>query len=174
GVRANVGFWVKPWLGLELGGFILEKGEADLGATSNGSIVLARPFINAATRAPDSLLIASPGLASGAIDVHSSSQLYGTELNLLVNAARGCACGVNLLGGFRYVNLEEDLDVTQSTLLLAPGGRSFGGMGLPAGSRLAILDSLDTRNQFYGGQVGLQTGCQMGRFFLGTTAKVAL
>ncbi len=173
GVRATGGYWVNPCLAVEASGFVLEQGATDFFATSTGAPLLARPALNALTRAEGSLLIAAPGMASGSIDVHATSQLFGSEVNLLLNAFRGCAFNVNLLSGLRYVDLREGLDVTQNTQLLGPA-LSFGGVPLRAGSALTIADTLDTRNQFYGGQFGVQSGLQLGRVFVGTTAKIAV
>jgi len=165
---------VKPWLGVEVSGFTLERGDIDFAAASTGGILIARPFQNVQAGGPSSLLVSSPGVASGGVDVHSTSRLFGTEATLLLNAFRGCKFGVNLLGGFRYLDLQEDLDVTQNTQLLASGVAGFGGTAVGPGTRLAIADAIDAHNQFYGGQVGIQTGLQMGRVFVGTTAKFAI
>jgi len=173
GLRVTGGAWVKPWLGIEVSGFVLEQGADGFTATSTGAPLLARPAFNALTGTPGSLLIAAPGMASGTIAVDATSQLFGSEVNLLVNAFRGCRFSLNLLGGLRYVDLQEGLDVTQNTQLLGLG-IGFGGVPLGAGSALTIADALDTRNQFYGGQLGVQSGLQFGCVFVGTTAKVAV
>ncbi|HKB40566.1 MAG TPA: BBP7 family outer membrane beta-barrel protein, partial [Gemmataceae bacterium] len=173
GLRVTAGFWLSSCLGVEGSGFVLEQGADGFSATSTGAPLLARPAINGFTGMPGSLLVAAPGIAAGGVDVHGTSQLFGSEVNLLLNAFRGCAFRLNLLTGFRYVDLREGLDIAQNSLVLGPA-LAFGGAPLGVGSSLAVADAIDTRTQFYGGQVGLQSGVQFGRVFVATTAKIAL
>ena len=51
---------------------------------------------------------------------------------------------------------------------------SFNGQGVPAPATTSITDSFDTRNQFYGGQVGMRASYLHGRFGLDLTGKLAL
>ena len=63
--------------------------------------------------------------------------------------------------GFRYLQLNDSLGVTET--LLAPGGAG-----------IIVNDSFGTRNNFYGGQLGLRGQYQCGGFFVNGTAKLAL
>jgi Putative beta barrel porin-7 (BBP7) len=173
GLRTTAGYWITPFVGVEASGFAFEQG-GDTFRSSDGGTVLARPFVNAQTGLESSALVASPGALSGSVAVNGTMQLWGAEANMLLAAYRGCRFGLNLLSGFRYLSLDEDLDMLQSSTLQAGGTSGFGGTTLVAPNRVAITDTFDTRNQFVGGQVGLQSGYQFGRMFVGVNAKVAV
>jgi hypothetical protein len=70
------------------------------------------------------------------------------------------------LGGYRFFWLSDDLDMTGT---IEPVGAQFA-----AGSRLEVFDSFDTKNQFHGGEVGLQTELASGPWSVGIITKVAL
>ena len=90
--------------------------------------------------------------------VHTTSQLYGTELNLRSNLWRNCCWRIDVIGGFRYVNLNESLDVRENLDEAA-------GMFNPGGP-VMVHDSFQTTNNFYGGQLGLDMGFKRGRWSL--------
>jgi hypothetical protein len=103
-----------------------------------GSAMIARPFFDVIGGTQNAQLVAYPGIASGEIHLTSSSRLQGAELNVLGipwsmprcdanqdccagdsakhNTNGGAFCGgnfrVSLLGGFRYLQLDEDLGIT--------------------------------------------------------------
>jgi Putative beta barrel porin-7 (BBP7) len=72
------------------------------------------------------------------------------------------------------MGLEEDLGVTQTTNVLAGGNVGFRGELVSAGSTVNVIDRIQTRNDFYGGQVGLQKEAQWHRVFVCTAFKVAI
>src|SRR5262249_42748786 len=70
GARFDVGFWLNDChtVGFEAGYFFLEDRSKDFafaGTGAPGSAVLARPFFNVITGAPDSEIDSFPGVASG-------------------------------------------------------------------------------------------------------------
>jgi hypothetical protein len=121
-------------LGVDGGGFWLERGAAHL--------------------------VAVPG--SGAPTATSSSQLWGAETNVVGNAVGCNGLAIDLLGGLRYVDLDE-------TLAVAQAGNSPAG-----GGSFAATDSLRTRNQFFGGQLGSQVEMRFGRLYTNLLGKVAV
>ena len=133
---------------------------------------MARPFTNVPTSLlaplPGQLseLVAFPGVVSGTVSVHTASELYGTELNLRSNLWRNCCWRLDVIGGFRYVNLNESLDINEN---LAEAST----MSNPGGA-VMVHDSFQTTNNFYGGQVGLDMGFKRGRWSLDILAKIAL
>ena len=101
---------------------------------------------------------------TGVIDVTTSSALWGAELNLK-EALKVCGtcCGgvrVDLFGGFRFLDLQEYLRVNENVVL--GNGDLF---GRPAGTRLFLQDFFGTRNDFYGGQLGLHAEWRRQRWF---------
>jgi hypothetical protein len=83
---------------------------------------------------------------------------------------------VQLLGGFRHVDLDEGLDLTFNRMAINGSGSNvvFQGTAFPAPSGVSSLDSFQTRNQFYGGQIGAQGEYCLGRLFLAFAGKLAL
>jgi hypothetical protein len=84
------------------------------------SAVIGRPFFNVITGAEDAELVSAPGVLTGAVGVNLSSRLQGAELNGVCNLCCGCRGRVDLLAGFRYLELNEGLGITEN-LLVAPG-----------------------------------------------------
>lgn len=167
-----------------------------------GSMLLARPFFNVISGLQDRQLISFPGIIGGSIGISSNSQLQGAELNLLCNRCyccnecrqttgcqtggcetTGCQTGgcetggsyksghrVDLIAGFRYFGLDEDLGITENlTFLPTAPSPPF----VP-GETLAVFDRFETRNTFYGGQIGARGEWWRGRWFVNVLGKVAL
>jgi len=183
GGRFTLGAWLdsNQKTGIEGSYFFLSGQDADFNASSTGSAgstILARPFVNANNGLPDQQLVAFPDIAGGTLGISSSSQLQGAELNLLCNV---CCCKssccqdccsipyghrVDLIGGFRYFQLNENLGITENITFL-PGSPAPGDM-------ITVVDRFETRNDFYGGQVGARGEWWRGRWFVNATGKVAL
>jgi Putative beta barrel porin-7 (BBP7) len=134
---------------------------------SPGSPVIARPFFNTVTGKEDSELVAFPGVLAGRINVDPSSRLQGYEANVLYNLCRSCNWSVTALAGFRYLDLDEGLGITENLAVLPS-------VPLLGGSQFVVHDSFSTHNQFYGGQLGLRGEMWLDRFFAVASAKVAL
>src|SRR5262249_52810194 len=75
---------------------------------------------------------------------------------------------------FRYLGLSETLGVDQSTDLLPGGVAGFNGTLLLAPGTIRVGDRIETRNDFYGGQVGFQGEHSWGHVFLFSSLKVAV
>jgi hypothetical protein len=157
-------------------GFFLEKGRSNFSASSdaNGNPVLARPFINSLTGQETATLVSAPGAFSGNIQVSSTSQLNGAEINLLHPINQTLVGGVDFLIGARYIDLEESLAISQSSNLLAGGVLGFNGTTVFAPGTVSVSDSINTRNQFTGGQVGLQADLRSGRLFVLMVGKLGI
>lgn len=167
GVRATVGGWFNrdATVGAEVGGFLLERRSDSARVTDSPALTndLGRPFVNSATGAEDSIPVASPGNLNGAVYAKSSSRAWGADADFVVNYRNYSLYRVDLLGGFRYFDLLERLNVGDLTTFPEDGN---------AGT--AIFDQFATRNQFYGGQVGARAVVNRGRLELTLTSKVAL
>jgi len=190
GGRFTAGYWCDPCnlIGVEGSYFFLcsRTTQFDVAANSAlGSPFIARPFFDVLSGGPNAQLVAFPalaggttllgagglGLASGDIHVDTYSRLQGAEFNALCGLCSGCNYRVLALGGFRYLQLEEGLTVTENTRVNAalPAGAPFFG-----GSTISMTDRFDTRNNFYGGQVGVRGEVRRGRVFVEAQGKVAL
>ncbi len=173
GLRVTAGaanVWGK--FGFEGSGFLLEKRGVGVFASANAfdtANVLARPIINPATGLPS-----STGVHFGAVvpvtgySAAVSSRLWGAEANGTWTAADDAYRTVRILGGFRYLDLDET--IFDRTIIQAIG--TFGSF-VPG----TVVDSVATfrgRTQFYGPQLGVDGDWRFGKFDLNLRAKFAM
>jgi hypothetical protein len=166
GGRFTVGMWCDECqcCGMEGSYFFLGSHSSSFNAASNGDPLLARPFFNVAPghNAEDAELVASQlAGVGGSIRVNLTTELWGLEVNGLANIERCCIGRTDLIYGFRYLNLKENLDVTENLILT----------GIET---IFVNDHFTTRNQFYGGQVGLRSRFNWRCWDLELLGKVAL
>ena len=183
GFRVSAGFFrdADRRFGYYASGFATEQKANIFNASSDatGQPLLARPFIDAQTGQPSSLLVSFPNFTAGSVEAYTSSQTFGAELGPMINLYRSCPgdCymfDLNLLTAFRYLELDEELRIQQSSTLLPGAFIPFDGKqyGFPA--TVGVLDQFETLNQFYGGQIGFNSSIRRNRWYLDLTAKVAL
>jgi hypothetical protein len=176
GGRFTFGTWLdcNNCLGVEGSFFFLGNRSVRFNAASNGNPLLARPFFNADpnVNSEDAELIANPSIfnlppLTGAINIKLSSELWNAEVNGLWNYCRGCCCRTDLIFGFRYVSLQEDLTITENLQvpLTSP---------TLAGETLFVNDHFETHNHFFGGQVGFRSEYNWRCWTFDVTAKCAL
>lgn len=170
GARATIGYWLdnKATMGVEASGFLLER-RADLfnvfsNGDPNSTIVIARPLIDTAQTPPaeDVFVVAEPGVQSGGVVATASSRLWGAEGNVVRNFRDHCRSRIDLLAGFRYIDLLETLTINESSSLI----------GTPLAAD--AVDSFNCRNQFYGGQFGARWTISRGPLSLTSVSKLAL
>jgi hypothetical protein len=170
GGRLTLDFWLDPHylIGIEGGGFVLQQRNDSMFIASDatGAPVLSRPVINAQTGAEAIAAVSLPGAFSGFVNVSSGSQLWGAETNLVAGIYRSEHLAADLLLGFRYAALNEDLNIANSTTSTsATGLNGFNGALVGPPNSVAIFDRFQTRNEFYGGQIGLRSEFHYNRFF---------
>ncbi len=170
GGRFTAGYWFDPCRTLALESSTLFLGAVDevFNATSGGSPILARPFFNVLTNANDANLVAFPGIVLGNINVSSTSRVAGTELNLRHRAYVGCARRVDYLVGWRFFQLTDGLRIATDTTSIDSQSQ------IPVGTNFVIHDTFTTRNNFNGGQIGINAHYGDGCWNLDLLAKVAL
>ncbi len=188
GGRFTAGLWLDDCQtkAIEVSGFFAPGGTQQFNASSSQFAVLARPFFSLNRGTEFAQLTVFPGVSTGNISVQNHSNLWGVEANLrccLCNSCPPCDCStpcdgcdnwltgwgyhVEGLAGFRYLNLSEDLSITEN------------GINLPTAPRnpnvaFTVFDDFATRNQFYGGQVGLDADFDRGPWSVDVTGKLAL
>lgn len=181
GFRVTGGMWRggDQRVGVEVSGLYQSPSSyTNFARSSNQGIpLIARPFTNQFTGAPGSLVVSSPNSVSGSALIRATTEFWGIEANALLNLFRTCPgeCRLwqlNLLGGYRYLELNEQLGMSsQSTILngnLPAVGLNFG----PPNS-IAVQDHFNALNRFHGAQVGLQSQFTSGRWYVGLTGKAA-
>jgi hypothetical protein len=156
-----------PFLGVEANSFFLPERQTDVRFSSNGSPLLAQPFTNAVKGIPDATLVAAPGIATGTVTIGARTSLWGAEANLAARLARSDSFHLAALGGFRFLRLEDEVTSSEH-FHVSPNVPGFGG------STVGLQDEFRTLNSFYGGQVGLETGVQLGRLAIDFRGKLAL
>ncbi|MFN0199521.1 MAG: BBP7 family outer membrane beta-barrel protein [Planctomycetaceae bacterium] len=164
-----------------------------------GSLPLSRPFFNAITGLQDSQGVAVPGISGGSIGISSGSMFQGAEVNFLRNlcccetpccetdcSQKECSGGesgeahccdasgyrsyrLDLIGGFRYLGLNESLTIAENITFL-PGAP----FPIVPGTTITIIDRFATSNNFYGGQIGARGEWWRDQWFVNVTGKVAL
>lgn len=161
GARLRMGYRVNDCWGLEASvfGFLEQNDRNVIGSNALGFPPLGRPVFDPATGLTTSIPVSTPGLQTGTVSVQASSRLYGGDLNGVHPICCDSCYTLSALVGFRYLRLEEGLTVAESSLFLDGSGSQ------------STRDSVSADNQFYGGQLGLTGGVQLGRFYVGTTAK---
>jgi hypothetical protein len=139
--------------------------------TSGG--FLFRPFDDVLNPPQNAEIVSVPGAVGGGVRVNSTNWLWGIEPSLRTSLCCGCNYHIDLLGGFRYLELRETLNISENPMTLT--AIPFRGDVLPAGSAFLVSDGFATRNQFFGGQLGLDGEYRYGRWlFFGASAKLAL
>ncbi|MFN4261039.1 MAG: BBP7 family outer membrane beta-barrel protein [Gemmataceae bacterium] len=166
GGRFFAGWWLDnaQTCGLEGGYFFLGRRTASQSIASLGVPPLSIPFFNPITNQEDTTGLAVPvGIGFSGVGVlESSTFLQGAELNGLVNLSKRCR--LDLIGGFRYLNLDERLSFVTDSTNRPP---------LPP-DVFVTKDRFRTDNDFYGGQLGLRTGYRHGWWDVSGLVKVAL
>jgi len=190
GGKIEFGTWLnaRHTFGVEFGGFILQERDRSASLSSNGTDTIIRPSFDPVTNRFQPFFVATPGVTafgvapqSGTLAVLAASQLASAEFNFVRNLAYCTTWSFDALVGVRYIQLEEDVQIRQtSNQLLLPGLRptpanpGFLVDRQPGFSVLEINDRFQTRNQFWGGQVGGRLEARRGIWFGSLTGKVAL
>lgn len=144
GVKANAGVNFERF-GIDVSGFYLDRATASSSLFNNGLPQSAAVgYVQAATGTPISLFASLAGDYSGGVAASVDTRLWGVDTNLRLPCYNFLFTVNDALAGFRYVNLEENLNVDYRATFADA-------------STLAVSDSVRTRNQFYGGQVGLDS-----------------
>ncbi len=157
GMWLTAGFWLddNKTVGVEGNYFWFFPGSQTTTFASDGTAVLARPFLNVlgfpiATGGENSELLAAPGV-SGAISIGHNSTFQGAGLSSLFNICCCCGSRLDLVTGFSFLQLSERLSITESSLI-PPGA----GAGPLDGTMPIINDQFSTTNRFYGGTLGFR------------------
>ncbi len=178
GLNLDGGLWLdcRHTIGVEMGGFYFGRQDVTqtFASDAGGNPVIARPFTSGLTLTSATDFVSIPGVLSGSVTAQTTSRLAGANLNFVKNLSQCDNYTVDTLFGFRYIDLEERLDVTQNSTPLNGGALTFNGGTLPPGVGLSLADSFTTRNQFYGGLMGTRGELRFGPAFIDLTSTIAL
>jgi Putative beta barrel porin-7 (BBP7) len=169
GIRAYSGMWLDECqtCGIESSIIYLEPGNdgaAFVGSNNQG--IIARPFldVNPANIRSNAVVVAFPNALTGSTFVSTQSTFWATDVNVRKNLCCGCDYRLDVLGGYRYAQLQDRVVVSDQVATLF----DF------SGATVTMSDRFSSRNTFNGGQIGLSGEVRRGRFFVGTRGLVAL
>jgi hypothetical protein len=172
GGRFTAGTWLNDEhsCGFEAGYFFLGERTDRFDAVSAGgpgSPVLARPFTDVRTGGAAALPVAGPGVGPGKIRASAESELQGAPADLVCDLWCRTGYRVEVFGGFRYEDLDEELNVGSAGVV--PGGVP------PLGGRVAaVVDQFNTRNVFFGGEFGARAEYCWNHLVAAASARLAL
>nr|MCU0706364.1 BBP7 family outer membrane beta-barrel protein [Fimbriiglobus sp.] len=180
GLRLYGGLWLDAGqrLGAEMDWFFLgESTSRQVAGGQDGNGFVYRPFTNNVRRNPDGTftqvapfqdteLVQYPNVLAGTVTVDTASRLWGLNPNAILNLACNPCGRLDFLIGYRYLNLQDDLTITENLTGL-PGSAN-------PGARFIVQDQFRTRNEFHGVNLGLAWERRFGALFLGVRGAVAL
>jgi hypothetical protein len=154
--------------GVMVDAFFLERDSSVLNLKDPpDGLLLARPYVDAATGRQQSDVIAGPlpdgREVAGRFYVYQRVELFGEQANWVHNLDRGPAWSFDLLAGAHFLQMRDRFDVTAVSLVLPAEAELLG-----------EEDHFWTFDKFYGGQLGGRGEWRVGRFVLSATSVTAL
>ena len=168
GGRFSLGMWLDPChrQGLEASYFTLGTHASSFGASGADHAILARPFYNTVDGAQDARLLDYDSLVSGSVAVTASTEFEGGEFLFRQAVQRECWAELDLLVGYRWLQMEDGLLIEENTESL---------VAVNAGTSFDLFDRFDTRNSFHGGEAGMSLRRQVAACWsLEVLAKLAI
>ena len=179
GTRLTAGWWWHDDRHFGMQGEVFGLGNPGQSTTifpspTDGTI-LARPFFNTdpAVNAPDAQILHQDGNALGSIEFTQASDVYSAapafRKNLLC-CQNGCCQNntfrIDGILGYRYLQVNERFRAVE---VLEPQGPLF-----PMGTRYELTDSINTKNEFHGIELGAIWMRQKQRWIGELTGLIAL
>ncbi len=190
GTRLTLGYWLDDaqTYAIEGRGFLLQTRSAgyQIYSDQNGLPVInipnfttipyappGRPVIGTPTEdgIPASLpdnparFDGNAGIFAGGVKVTNTLRLWGADATGVMNLYRAPTWEFSALGGFRYLDLAEKLNLLYE---------STGITGVYAGQYGAAFDVFQTQNRFYGASLGLRGSYLYGPFSVEMSGRVSL
>jgi hypothetical protein len=170
GGRFTIGHWLDDSEEHAILGryWVLGNSTFDRTFTSDGTNILAIPFVNVDIGAEDARLVGFPnatqGTFSGDINVHAISQFNGGDVLLRTPIYRDCVRRWDLVAGYMFSRQDETLDINSLTFVSNAGN---------VDTTVAMFDQFATSNEFHGGVLGLSIQRSVSCYTLDILAKCA-
>jgi len=167
GFRLTVGYALTDQWGAEGSVFYLVDRSTSRTASSSGQIGsqdLFIPFFDVTLPGENTTFLSSEGRFAGRANEELSNSFLGAELNGTMKLLSASPWRVDLLGGFRYLNLRETYTFTTSSPNVAPQPADV----------FQTKDEFDATNNFYGAQLGVRARYDRGPWFANSAVKFAL
>jgi hypothetical protein len=170
GFRVSAGMWFDDCnkTGIEADYFQLGDSRDQARFGGNQGQIVSRPFFNVLTGLQDTQLVEYPNVLSGTVSVDSRSKLWGVGGNFVKNVCCDPCGRCDLLLGFRYISLEDDL-VIRENLTSLPGAT-----GVPTGTTFQIRDQFKTSNDIYAVTMGFYKERRFSHYFVGLKSTLGL
>ena len=170
GLRAEAGVWFDPDHrgGASVRIYSLFSGREGFAARATGTNVINvpqfAPIGTATVQIP--VFVGFPGVTTGTATASARSAFTGGDANLRRRLALGDGYRVELLAGYRQLYLDDELALNFTATPV--------GVNAALAPRLTGADSIRTRYDFYGQQLGLYASTGWGRFVLEGHTATAL
>lgn len=189
GARFSAGWWFDPCSvhGIDASAFFTGRRTSNYTVNTDNVPDLYRPFFAPNTGIPslnnlpgqfrEIVGIRNIGI-NGQFNATNSSFFWGADVNYRRNIWCGCTGRVDAFAGFRYLNLDESLTLTEAinvsrTIIVQnAAGQNIG--QLNAGTTIAVRDRFATDNDFHGGQLGLDIALRRNRWTLDVRPAIAM
>jgi hypothetical protein len=170
GIRFTLGYLLLPCddLGIEASYFYLGGSGAHYQAQNTFLPILARPYYDLGASGENAMLIAHPDFLEGAVRIDATTLFDSAEVSLRKTMWQGCSDRIDLLLGYRYTRLNDELGIDQSSLWTRSQNN------IRPGTTKDLFDSFEANNQFNGGQLGLSFRERAGPWSMEILGKVAL
>lgn len=178
GFALSGGFWLDPACGLAVIGDYFRIGDNGFNSSlgPDDGIIYARPFFNSELGTQDAEMVNVPDQLAGNVHVQSTSQFQGAGLGLekcLWSCGDPTSCGtsswITIVGGYRYYQHNSSLQINEDLMVL--DGTTT---PLVPGTSVLVEDKFGARNQFHGGEIGLQGRRQEGFLWIDGLAAIAV
>jgi hypothetical protein len=150
--------------------FFLAEQSRNFNAASSGgsnSPTLGRPYFDVLLNRQGAELLAIPGQQAASITVTATTSLQGAEATAVVGLWGGDDCRLEMLFGFRYLELDDKLGIAQQVTFVPDAP-------VAAGSVINQADQFDVRNRYYAGQLGFRAASCYKGVLVGLVGKLAL
>ena len=170
GFRLGIVSWVDACrtIGFEFGYATLDDKGTSFSASGAGDPILARPFVNAIGFIQDAELVSYPDVVDGTVTVNTTTRFRTAELLLRKNIIADCGRRTDVVIGYRYGQLKDNLLATEALIV---GDQS---PGVIDGTTIDLFDVFDSENTFNGFEFGLVTEQDFGHWDVELLAKLAL
>lgn len=167
GFRLTAGYAVTERWGLDGSFFYVPTRSTSRTVSSSGqpsSQNLVIPFFDVTIPGETSTGLSSVGLFSGTATEQFSTSLLGAELNGTLKILASGPWRLDVLGGFRYFRLHENYTFSTSSPNIPPRTVDI----------FLTQDEFDTKNNFYGAQLGLRGRFDWGKWFSSAAVRFAM
>jgi hypothetical protein len=170
GGRLTAGYWLDCGQTCAIEAYFFQLAERSQHFSAGSPNNVGRPFTNAVTGLPDAELVSLPGFLNGRVDASiTSGSLIGAGVLGRSNLCAGCGYYLDALFGYRYLNMEDRLQIHENLTSTDPAQTVA-----PLGTNILVMDRFRTRNDFNGGDIGLAGEIRRNAWSLGGTATIAL